>query len=52
MVVLSLWALPSLFVNGRREVASCAATAPLLQTDADLRLEIMRCAGAFFVSRR
>jgi hypothetical protein len=52
LMVLSLWMVPSLFLNGRREVASCAATAPQPQTDADLRLEVMRCAGAFFSSAR
>ena len=46
VVVLSLWALPSLFVNGRREVANCAATAPQLQTDADF------AAGSHALRRR
>lgn len=52
LMVLSLWALPSFFVNGRREVAKCAATMPDLQTNADLRFELMRCAGAFFSAAR
>ena len=52
LIVLSLWALPSFFVNGRKEVAKCAAETPQLQTDADLRFELMRCAGAFFSAAR
>jgi hypothetical protein len=52
VMVLSLWALPSFFVNGRKEVAKCAATTPQIQTDADLRFELMRCAGAFFFAAR
>ncbi|HUE90277.1 MAG TPA: hypothetical protein VMO26_29695 [Vicinamibacterales bacterium] len=52
VVVLSLWAVPSWLINGRREVAHCAAAAPHPQTTADLRLDVMRCAGAFFSSAR
>lgn len=52
LVVLSLWAVPSWFFDGRREVANCAAAAPPPQTNTDLRLEVMRCAGAFFSSAR
>jgi hypothetical protein len=51
LMVLSLWAMPSLFLNGRREIANCAATVPDLQTDTDLRLELMRCVGVFFSAR-
>jgi hypothetical protein len=48
LLVLSLWTVPSWFFSGRQEVATCAATAPHPQTNADFRLEVMRCAGAFF----
>lgn len=50
LMVLSLWAVPSAFVNGRREVVQCAATAPRPESATDFRLEIIRCAGAFFRS--
>jgi hypothetical protein len=51
-LVLSLWAVPSWFVKGRREVDSCAATATGLNSTAAMRHEVMRCAGAFFAARR
>ena len=47
-----IWAVPSWFFDGRREVANCAAAAPPPQTNTDFRLEVMRCAGAFFSSAR
>jgi hypothetical protein len=52
LMVLSLWAVPSWFFDGRREVAHCAATIAAPHTDSDLRLDVMRCAGAFFSSAR
>jgi hypothetical protein len=52
LLVLSLWTVPSLFVDGQQQLATCAATARPPQTNADFRLEVMRCAGAFFSSGR
>jgi hypothetical protein len=51
VLVVSLWTVPSLLFSGRQEVADCAASATP-QTNADFRLEAMRCAGAFFSSAR
>jgi hypothetical protein len=52
LLVVSLWMVPSLFLNGQKEIAACAAAAPQPQTNADLRLQVMRCAGAFFSPAR
>jgi hypothetical protein len=52
VMVLTLLAAPTWLFNGRREVVACAATAPSPSTTADLRYEVIRCAGAFFLSAR
>jgi hypothetical protein len=47
-----LWTAPFASVQGRREVASCADRIPTPHDTAALRLDVMRCAGAFFSARR
>ena len=51
VMVVALWTAPA-WLNGRREVDSCAAASPAPATTADLRYQVMRCAGAFFLSSR
>ena len=52
VMVVALWTAPAWWLNGRREVDSRAAASPAPATTADLRYEVMRCAGAFFLSSR
>ena len=52
VLVLSLLAVPSFFLKGRREVDSCAAQTAELNSTAALRHEVIRCAGAFFAASR
>ena len=54
LVVISLWIVPSLLglgLRGHAQVLDCAATAPTPFSTADLRIQVMECAGAFFVAR-
>jgi hypothetical protein len=51
IVALSVWAVPSLLLKGRREVVSCADAASTPTTTAALRHDVIRCAGAFFTAR-
>jgi hypothetical protein len=48
VVVLALWTIPALMTRGRTQVIECASGAPAPQTNAELRLQVVRCAGAFF----
>lgn len=52
VLVLSLWAVPSWFAGGRREVDSCASAVADLNSTAAVRHEVIRCAGAFFAASR
>jgi hypothetical protein len=49
-LVLALWTIPGLLTEGRDQVMACADATPTPQTTPELRLEVVRCAGAFFVS--
>lgn len=49
-IVIALWSVPVLVASGRSQVKDCAQSAPAPQTAADYRLEVVRCAGAFFTS--
>jgi hypothetical protein len=51
-VVIGLWSIPTLFAGGIRNVADCAARAPARESRSDMRLELMRCTGAFFFRSR
>jgi hypothetical protein len=51
VVVLGLWSIPAVLARGRDGVRACASAAPVPETTADLRLELVRCAGEFFWSR-
>jgi hypothetical protein len=51
VIVASLWSVPPLLVKGRRELEACAETADTPTSTAELRHEVLRCAGAFFVRR-
>ena len=46
-----LWTAPFASIQGRREVTSCADQVPPPHDTAALRLDVMRCAGAFFSAR-
>lgn len=50
-LVMALWSIPALFAGGMRNVNACAGQAPRPETAPDLRLELVRCTGAFFVAR-
>ena len=50
VVVLGLWSIPALLARGRDGVKACASTVPAPETTAELRLELVRCAGEFFRS--
>jgi hypothetical protein len=47
-IMVSLLTASSLFLKGRRDVGVCAAEAPAPDSTAAFRLEVIRCAGAFF----
>jgi hypothetical protein len=47
-----IWTAPLVSINGRREVTTCADQAASPHDTASLRLDVMRCAGAFFSARR
>jgi hypothetical protein len=47
-----LWTAPFASIEGRREVATCADQVETPHDTAALRLDVMRCAGAFFSARR
>jgi hypothetical protein len=51
VLVTGLWSISSLFAGGARNVDACASQAPAPETGADLRVEVVRCAGAFFLAR-
>ncbi|MGE0866615.1 MAG: hypothetical protein AB7P34_22160, partial [Vicinamibacterales bacterium] len=51
VVVSSLWSAPTLLLKGRRELTTCAETAPTPRDTAALRHEVLRCAGTFFAKR-
>ena len=51
-VVVAIWTIPARLAVGRRQVETCAATVAPPQTTADLRHEIIRCAGTFFSAAR
>ena len=48
LVVSALWSIPALMARGRTQVIECANGVVPPQTNAELRLEVVRCAGAFF----
>jgi hypothetical protein len=43
--------IPALFVGGRQQLAVCASEAPAPRNTPEFRLEVVRCAGAFFANR-
>jgi hypothetical protein len=47
--VVGLWTIPTLFVGGMRSVNACAGQVPTPGTAPELHLELVRCAGAFFL---
>jgi hypothetical protein len=51
VIVVSLWSVPTLLLKGRRELVACAENADTPTSTAELRHEVLRCAGAFFVRR-
>ena len=54
LVVASLWIVPALFargLRGRAQVFDCASAAAKPGSTAELRLQVIECAGAFFVRR-
>jgi hypothetical protein len=48
-LVIGLWTIPVMFAGGMRSVNACAEAAPPPGTRSEFRLELVRCAGAFFV---
>lgn len=52
LLVLSLWSVPPMFLHGDRDMAACAATAPMPHVRADLLHEVVRCTGVLFSSPR
>lgn len=51
IVVGTLWSLAPVVLKGRRELATCAETAREPRDTAELRHEVLRCAGLFFAKR-
>jgi hypothetical protein len=51
VIVVILWAVPTVLLKGRREMLSCAETAQDPRDTAELRHEVLRCAGTFFARR-
>ena len=51
-LVALLWTASFISISGRPEVATCARQTAAPHDTATLRLEVMRCAGAFFSARR
>jgi hypothetical protein len=52
VLVLSLWPMPSVFGEGHRRLAACAAATPRPNVLAALQHEVIRCAGSFFSAPR
>ena len=50
-LVIGVWTIPTLFAGGLRNVSVCATQVPAPESSADLRFELVRCTGAFFLAR-
>ena len=50
-IVIGLWAVPAFGVGGMRSVTACADEAPPPEATVDVRFELDRCTGAFFLTR-
>jgi hypothetical protein len=51
VLIVGVWTVPALFAGGMRNVTACAGEAPTPEAAPDLRFELVRCAGAFFLAR-
>lgn len=51
IAVTILWGVPTFLLKGRREMTVCAETARQPRDTAELRHEVLRCAGTFFAKR-